>query len=427
MPNLLNLSDAEFIVVNDTRDLLDADPSPSIIDVDLAMPGEQVSLRAATVAANAGGASTLLIPKGNYGLSLPGTGADTQGDLDISPGHYVKFVGVGAGETIIDATPLRSTANPDRVFEVASYSSVLLRSLTVTGGRAPAGTITPDVSGGGINVRSNSNLFLEYVAVVGNDALSSNSNAGGVYFSSGAGGSIYRSVVTANHAANAGGGVVLADANPSGPIVYVGGTILAKNTATLPNGKDAATGLNRLYQSLGDNRLTSSATGFTGTGDYVGSVDYVVTGIGDSYNHANDAAVLSIRDAIDLANTTAGAQEIWLPGWKFTLTLQRVALSNQTETFVWQGDLDIDQSLTIRGVDNATSIGWRNGLPYDKVFELLGDYNGNGSVDTADYIMWRSGSLAADGDDNNSVNNDDYNLWRGHFGNFFSLLGVTVA
>jgi hypothetical protein len=53
---------------------------------------------------------------------------------------------------------------------------------------------------------------------------------------------------------------------------------------------------------------------------------------------------------------------------------------------------------------------------------LLGDYNHNGMVDAADYIVWRksigsTGSgLAADGNGDNMVNQLDYDIWRLHFG-----------
>jgi len=53
---------------------------------------------------------------------------------------------------------------------------------------------------------------------------------------------------------------------------------------------------------------------------------------------------------------------------------------------------------------------------------LPGDYNGDGTVDAADYTVWRDAAgqigpgLAADGDANGVVNGADYNLWREHFG-----------
>ena len=54
--------------------------------------------------------------------------------------------------------------------------------------------------------------------------------------------------------------------------------------------------------------------------------------------------------------------------------------------------------------------------------ELAGDYNGNGTVDAADYVLWRAtfaqvgSNLAADGNGNNVVDSGDYDVWRANFG-----------
>ena len=53
-----------------------------------------------------------------------------------------------------------------------------------------------------------------------------------------------------------------------------------------------------------------------------------------------------------------------------------------------------------------------------------GDYNGNGKVDSADYVAWRrsqkagviGAGLVGDGNQNGVVDGDDYNIWRAHFG-----------
>ena len=50
------------------------------------------------------------------------------------------------------------------------------------------------------------------------------------------------------------------------------------------------------------------------------------------------------------------------------------------------------------------------------------DYNDNGVVDAADYVLWRNANgptaagLAADGNNDGIVNQADYDLWRSHFG-----------
>jgi len=51
-----------------------------------------------------------------------------------------------------------------------------------------------------------------------------------------------------------------------------------------------------------------------------------------------------------------------------------------------------------------------------------GDFNNQGSVSLADYVMWRKtmgqsgSSLLADGNGNYVVDNGDYSVWRSHFG-----------
>jgi hypothetical protein len=48
---------------------------------------------------------------------------------------------------------------------------------------------------------------------------------------------------------------------------------------------------------------------------------------------------------------------------------------------------------------------------------VLGDYNGDGGVDTADYVLWRNGGpLQNEGDTPGTVNQADYEFWRASFG-----------
>jgi hypothetical protein len=64
---------------------------------------------------------------------------------------------------------------------------------------------------------------------------------------------------------------------------------------------------------------------------------------------------------------------------------------------------------------------------------ILGDYNQNGVVDAADYVIWRktlgqsvTPGSGADGDNNGFIQSPDYDVWRSHFGNT-AAAGVTVA
>ena len=49
---------------------------------------------------------------------------------------------------------------------------------------------------------------------------------------------------------------------------------------------------------------------------------------------------------------------------------------------------------------------------------MPGDYNNNGMVDAADYVLWRNGGpLANEVDNPGTVNAQDYTEWRARFGN----------
>jgi hypothetical protein len=63
-----------------------------------------------------------------------------------------------------------------------------------------------------------------------------------------------------------------------------------------------------------------------------------------------------------------------------------------------------------------------------------GDYNNNGVVDAADYVLWREQSgtnvtagTGADGTGDGNVNEADYAFWRERFGNSSGSANGTVA
>ncbi len=58
---------------------------------------------------------------------------------------------------------------------------------------------------------------------------------------------------------------------------------------------------------------------------------------------------------------------------------------------------------------------------------LTGDYNGNGEVDAADYVLWRNGGpLQNEGDTPGTVNDADYTVWRANFDNAANSLNATA-
>jgi beta-glucanase (GH16 family) len=64
---------------------------------------------------------------------------------------------------------------------------------------------------------------------------------------------------------------------------------------------------------------------------------------------------------------------------------------------------------------------------------LSGDYNGNGQVDAADYIVWRRSmgqtgiGLVADGSGNGSIGPEDYDVWRKSFDSSLAAGAAAIA
>jgi hypothetical protein len=64
---------------------------------------------------------------------------------------------------------------------------------------------------------------------------------------------------------------------------------------------------------------------------------------------------------------------------------------------------------------------------------VAGDYNGNGIVDAADYVVWRETEgatgtgLMADGNGNGVVDSADYDLWRNLFGGSSGAAALAVS
>jgi hypothetical protein len=210
--------------------------------------------------------------------------------------------------------------------------------------------------------------------------------------------------------------------NPAHDVI-VENSIIANNTDGIGIAPDVFAGTNRLFSSGGNNLLGNDGYGFSDgmNDDHVGSPDYIVTGITDTFDGSSGQLVLSLRDAIHLSNTTAGAAEIWLPAWDFILTIERTAQPTDIEPSY--GDLDIKDSLEILGVNGSTSVAWLTSAVADEVFELVGDYDLDNVVGFAgSEALWQT----SDGDENGFVGETaDYNAWFDNQGNVFSKTGVS--
>lgn len=426
-------------VVSSNEDAIDSGTlGNGLVDLDAIVPGYQVALRAAIHDIGAGTGS-IFVPRGNYNLTLTGTGGTTQGDLDIT--GNVTIVGAGAGATIIDASGIT-----DRLFEVNGASrSLSLSRMTITGGLAPGTVQNPASTGGAVNVANGGALELEQVAVVGNQA---SGQGGGVYIGPGSSATVQLSVFTDNTAGTFGGGLIASGTNAA---ITVGSSIFAKNTAVTArvdfraaNGATANDEGNNLIGVWDNDQTELTAT--PANGNLLGGTpDYIVTSIVDSYdaNRATDLVERSLREAVDRANqddaqTNLTAEEIWLPAWKFVLTRDRG--TNLTDTDTGYGDLDIIDSLKVRGVTGFTSVEWRPGV-VDAIFDLLGDFDGTGlvgdpdggSVNGRDFLRWQQQAgqgtryqdyevYSADANDDGHVDSADNDIRALNYGNTLEIL-----
>jgi hypothetical protein len=85
---------------------------------------------------------------------------------------------------------------------------------------------------------------------------------------------------------------------------------------------------------------------------------------------------------------------------------------------------DVEQPLDILadGVGNLLILEYSGGILLATPTVLDGDYNRDGTVDAADYVVWRDhmgaegASLIADGNRNGKIDQADYDVWRANFG-----------
>jgi hypothetical protein len=86
--------------------------------------------------------------------------------------------------------------------------------------------------------------------------------------------------------------------------------------------------------------------------------------------------------------------------------------------------------ITVTSANQGIPVGTIN-IPMSFLVVLPGDYNGDGSVDAGDYVVWRKNSgltggatyATGDGDRDGDVTLADYNIWRSHFGQTASGAG----
>lgn len=238
--------------VNTFSDGADVKPGDKHCDANASVAGDQCTLRAAIMEANARHDPTgsMKLQAGTYTLSIPpGVNDDdgATGDLDVT--STMGFYGV-KGSTIIKA----AAGFGDRIFDVPSGSpNVTFSGVSIVGGTAPAGQ-----DGGGIRDLTASLVKLTSVTLQGNSAggsggglyaappagsvltmnivtLSGNSagaNGGGLDVEGGTSASLMRLTVSGNTAANGGGMSGFVAPGATGAGVFQWPSTFSSNTAS---------------------------------------------------------------------------------------------------------------------------------------------------------------------------------------------------
>jgi hypothetical protein len=221
------------------------------------------------------------------------------------------------------------------------------------------------------------------------------------------------------------------------------GTELTMYVGNAPNTTGRTIGLHKLSKDWGEGTAGSSALALNGTGagfpagpgdatwshSMLGSAAWANLGSTGDFNHAA-SATLAVGGPEDTGHTWLSTAALvsdlqsWLDapasnyGW--ALVNANEGMNQSIKTFYSRS-----ATQNISGVANSLNLSWRPTLTIAFVPPPTGDYNGNGVVDAADYVVWRntlgqSASPAgadADGDRSGTIDDGDLTYWRARFGN----------
>jgi hypothetical protein len=148
-----------------------------------------------------------------------------------------------------------------------------------------------------------------------------------------------------------------------------------------------------------------------------GQVDFALSAWLGGYSSQNDSATV-VAQFLNSATTPIGSAQL--------AAVTAAQRGNQTGLLLREqfGDLPSSTRYIDIALTATKAVGENDGYADNISLILLiaGDYNQNGTVDAADYSVWRdmvgrTGSgLAADGNRDGSVNTADYDVWKMNFG-----------
>jgi hypothetical protein len=177
-------------------------------------------------------------------------------------------------------------------------------------------------------------------------------------------------------------------------------------------GGEAVSGIDFFVQ-IGDG---GTIVGGVDTGPTITDLDLVT---GTIFAANNSGVFTDPAPLIWGATTTTTTGTVPANGLLATLTIDTTGLSTGQFELILNPPATGPTAFADPGVTTDLTNGW---LRIGDALGPAGDYNDNGIVDVADYVLWRDtldqngAGLPADGNGNNQVDPGDYNVWRAHFG-----------
>jgi len=178
-----------------------------------------------------------------------------------------------------------------------------------------------------------------------------------------------------------------------------------------------------------------------------------------SFSRGSSGGLLNIATELFFDQGTSPADTLWATELNNDSTT--VSAENHANLTVWQPWFDAYQlgpgthGATLTGVNavvhlltddiyldikfTSWSAGTNGFFSYERAEPAAaaptGDYNGNGTVDAADYVVWRRSlgqngvpqGTDADGNSSGSIDAGDYTYWRERFGNTVAGSGASLG
>jgi hypothetical protein len=198
------------------------------------------------------------------------------------------------------------------------------------------------------------------------------------------------------------------------------GTPNSAGLLTSTSSSNGSTGMGWLIQ-----RRTKNVAGVQSTASVLQLIDFQSGG--DSATTPSD---WSVKQTIDISSLAAGWHVL---GVKYDPVTGAVIGTYDSQTFNFTTTTDLTGNFYIGYRESGAQAASPNLLrppTYDLYVApagLAGDYNGNGVVDMADYILWRNGGPLQNDNTPGTVDATDYTFWKSQFGKTLGSGAVQAA